>query len=174
MDIHPAGTPVDDPFFGAVRRRHPDVDVVLLPSGQPARPDRPARPASDEDAAGAVQEAVATVGEVWAAAAPLTEKLPDSRLVFGSGPDTVRASARVVDHRTDGFGVLVSLRHQLEGGGWDLDRPGGDLERLVGRRGEETVTASYAEQTGTFVLELTSSELLVGADRARRLVRTGV
>ncbi len=31
MELRPPTEPIDDPFFAALRRRHPDVDVVLLP-----------------------------------------------------------------------------------------------------------------------------------------------
>ena len=169
MEIQPAGTPTGDPFFDAVRRRHPNVDIVLLPARPAPALGRPE--ASDADAERARHEVAETAGEVWRAAAPLSDKLPEARFSFGATPQAVRATERVVDHRSDGYGVLVSLRHELEERGWELERPAGGLERLVGRCDAGTVTASYAEQTGTFVLELASGDLLVGADTARRLVR---
>ncbi|MDN5746331.1 MAG: hypothetical protein L0H31_14610 [Nocardioidaceae bacterium] len=38
MKIQLPGSPLADPFFAAVRRRHPDVDIVLLPPANNAEP----------------------------------------------------------------------------------------------------------------------------------------
>jgi hypothetical protein len=32
--MEPLNRPIDDPFFAEVRRRHPDVDIVLVPPGE--------------------------------------------------------------------------------------------------------------------------------------------
>jgi len=40
MELRPPTEPIDDPFFAAVRRRHPDVDVVLLPPPDPPTPEQ--------------------------------------------------------------------------------------------------------------------------------------
>jgi hypothetical protein len=42
---------------------------------------------------------------------------------------------------------------------------------LFARRGPSQVVASYAEETGTFVLTVTSDPLAVGAEHARELAR---
>ncbi len=33
--MEPLNRPIDDPFFAEVRRRRPDVDIVLLPPHEP-------------------------------------------------------------------------------------------------------------------------------------------
>ncbi|WP_182379948.1 hypothetical protein [Nocardioides sp. WS12] len=59
----------DDPFWSEVRRRHPDVDIVLLPpdpSPDPS-PDPDLAPASDTE----VRRAAVAVQEVWRGVRPL-------------------------------------------------------------------------------------------------------
>jgi hypothetical protein len=79
--------------------------------------------------------------------------------------------ARVVERRDDGFALLVRLRGELEERGWFVQRPPGGLERLVAELDGGHLVASYAEQSGTLVVELSSSALRVGVERARELVR---
>ena len=60
MELRPPGTPIDDPFFAAVRRRHPDVDLVVLP------PDAP-----EEEPAATVDDAtVERAAEPWSRRPP--------------------------------------------------------------------------------------------------------
>ena len=56
----PAG---DDPFFAELRRRHPDVDVVLLPPVDPSPPPQP--PATTGQALATRRHAVAVLDALW-------------------------------------------------------------------------------------------------------------
>ncbi|MDQ4054252.1 MAG: hypothetical protein M3237_16320 [Actinomycetota bacterium] len=38
MELRPPTEPTNDPFFAAVRHRHPEVDIVLLPPPEPPAP----------------------------------------------------------------------------------------------------------------------------------------
>ncbi|WP_193609270.1 hypothetical protein [Nocardioides lijunqiniae] len=169
MELQPVPDPTGDPFFDALRRRHPDVDVVLLPpEPPPADPDA----VVDEDLPGAVLARVATLAEdLWAAAARDSDAVPEARMVYGDGPGAVRAASRVATRRDDGFHVLVALRHELETHGWAVTRPPGAVERIEGHLDDLTVTASYVEGTGALLFRLTSGSLTVGLDRARELTR---
>ncbi|KRB76957.1 hypothetical protein ASE01_09310 [Nocardioides sp. Root190] len=100
----------DDPFWSVVRRRHPDVDLVLLPPGsdepdEPGQPDEPPVDSSD-----AVRAVVELAREAWAALVPL---LPDA------GPPGVRWASR-----GDGHALLIvrSLVDPGDAGGVDLLR----------------------------------------------------
>ncbi|MEJ7795521.1 MAG: hypothetical protein WKF50_08210 [Nocardioides sp.] len=164
--------PIGDPFFDVVRRRHPDVDIVLLPPEQPASPADPV----DESVAGAaVADAVARVAlvaeQLWAAVAPESDEVPAPRLGYADRLGEVRATARVLSRLTDGYQVLVTLRHELEQGGWAVSRPPGAVERLVGRLDDVRVQASYADEAGTFLLDVSTDPMTVGPDRSRALVQ---
>jgi hypothetical protein len=167
MELRPPGTPIDDPFFAAVRRRHPDVDLVALPPDEGAGP---ADPVADTTVARVVELVTEAASELWAAVAPASAVVPETRLRYADREADVRAVARAVEQRTDGFEVLVRLRHELEQRGWSVQRPPGGLERIVAGLDGGLVTASCSE-SGTVLLEVSSAALPVGVDRARELVR---
>lgn len=178
MELRPPGAPIDDPFFAALRRRHPDVDLVVLPSPDaevPGAEDAPAGTVTDPTVDQVADLVGAAAAELWAAVAPLSGRVPETRVRYADREADVRAVAQVVDHRSDGYAVLVRLRHELEERGWFVQRPpsprGSALERLVAELDGGHLVASYAEATGAVVLELSSSPLPVGVDRARELVR---
>jgi hypothetical protein len=168
MELRGPDSPVDDPFFAAIRRRHPDVDLVVLPPEEPT--EEPAAPVDDATVWRAVELVAAAAAQLWAAVAPLSEQLPETRVRYADREADVRAVARVVDRRSDGYAVLVRLRHELEEGGWSVRRSRGALERIVAELDGGTLVASYAEKTGVVVVELSSAPLPVGVERARELV----
>lgn len=168
MELHPLSDPVDDPFFDAVRRRHRDVDVVLLP---PSGPPVALEPVAETVVATALLRVEAIARGLWASVAPDSADRPRPRCTYGTGPDAVRATARLRTSRDDGFHLLVALRHELEADGWAVTRPEGPVERLVGHLDDLTATVSYAEGSSTLLVELTSGSLPVGQDRARELTR---
>jgi len=159
---------ISDPFFDALHRRHPDVDLVVLPA---SRPPATAELVGDDVVAEVLARITVRARHLWAAAAPESDDEPHAIWCYAADPGRVRAVARLTGRRHDGFPLLVSLRHELERNGWDLTRPPGAVERLVGSIDDLKVSASYAEQAGTLVFAVTSASLAVGADRARALVR---
>lgn len=54
---------LDDPFFSELRRKHPDVDVVLLPPVDPAPPAQP--PATTGQAVATRRHALAVLDALW-------------------------------------------------------------------------------------------------------------
>lgn len=161
MKLTPPTAPLP-PFWAAVRRRHPDVDLVVLPDEQPVP-----EPAVDDAAVhAAVERVTATVRD-------LADDAPDTPAAVAYGPTegTVVARARVSAGRPDGHEVLGALRRRLEADGWEVRRLEGEVLRLVGRRDGLQVRASYAGATGGLLLEVASDPLPVGKDRARGLVR---
>jgi hypothetical protein len=168
MEIRPSGAPIDDPFFAVVRRRHPDVDLVVLP---PEAPDEePVETVDDATVDRATELVEAFADGLWVAVAPRSQTEPGASLRYGDRESEVQAVARVVDRRDDGYAVLVRLRHELELRGWTIRRPPGALERLTASLDGGRLMASYAEETGVVVLELSSAALPVGIERARELV----
>ena len=161
MELQPPTAPLP-PFWAAVRRRHPEVDIILLPAGEPTPP-------GDEADDGAV---AAAVDRVNAAVDALGAEPPAAaRIGFGPDPGTVVPRVRLASHREDGLADLDRLRDQLEGLGWTVRRPEGGVARLVGERDDLHVRASYAEETGSFLLDVAADPLVVGNLRARELTR---
>ncbi|HET8960514.1 hypothetical protein [Nocardioides sp.] len=166
MELRPPDAPLDA-FFAPVRRRHPDVDIVVLPSSGEAPPGQHLTEAQLD----------ATLDRLAGAAAPVFAALPGSTerpapgWGYGPGDGTVVASARAGGTTTEGPGVLVTLRRTLEGEGWQVRRLRGEVERLSGVRGDLRLQASYAGATSALLVEVRSEPVHVGRSRARALVR---
>ncbi len=168
MEIRPPGAPIDDPFLEAVRRRHPDVDLIALPPDDTTEPADPVDDATVMRVAELVAEAAR---DLWSAVAPDGAAAPTTRLQFAGRETDVRAVARVVESTPDGYVILLRLRHELEQRGWFVQRPPDGLERLVAELDGGRLMATYAEGSGALLLELSSAALPVGVERARELVR---
>ena len=166
MHLLPPTAPLDA-FFGAVRRRHPDLDIVVLPTLEPP----PAAVPADEARLAATLERVTEALRRVSAVVPPGEQSPTARWSFGPAEGTVTAAARSAATTADGFGALVTLRGVLETEGWRIHRVPGATERIAGVRDDLRVQASYAEGTGAFLVEVRSEPSHVGKARARRLVR---
>jgi hypothetical protein len=166
MEIRPPDAPLDA-FFTPVRRRHPDVDIVVLPALEPAQVAGPVDRAHADATLDRVRETAARVS----GAVLSHTTVPAAAWAFGPDEGTVVASVRADTTTPNGFSVLVELRGTLERDGWHVRRPPGEVERLVGVRGDVRVQASYAETTGALLLEVRSGPIHVGRSRARELVR---
>ena len=168
MELLPPGAPLSDPMLDAVRRRHPDVDLVVLP------PEPTPLPADAPDGEG---DQVATTIDlvrrlataVWSRVAE-TPADPPVDPGFGPVPGTVVVRSRHCASVPDRPRVLTELRDDLQGEGWHFRRPWGAVERLVGERDGVELRGCYAPVTGTLLVTLTSAALFVGPDQARRLV----
>ncbi len=130
MELHPHTTPIRDPFFAALRRRRPDVDIVLLP---PERLTPQPDPVDDTQVAATLERVTDRMTHLWQIVAGADGDRPRIRLGYGPDVGTVVASARGTAGVDDGFGRLVRLRHELESGGWRVRRLAGASERLAGR-----------------------------------------
>jgi hypothetical protein len=167
MKLQPADAPLDA-FFTPVRRRHPEVDIVVLPAAEPT----PSAEPLDEAQVAATLDQVATTAELAGdALGPMATAAPTARWRYGTDDGTVLACARSSTTTADGVGALGALRGALEAGGWRVRRLPGAVERLSGVRGALRVQASYAEDTGALLLEVSSRQMPVGRIRARELVR---
>jgi hypothetical protein len=158
-------------LFSELHRRHPDVDLVILPPSPPP-PDAPEVP--DGELTATITRVADAARRLWSGIAPDSDAEPLVRWSYAADPGQVLAVGRVVDHRADGFHLLAGLRHDLESHGWQVTRPAGAVERLTGHLDDLTLTASYAEPSGAFVLTVSSDPLVVGPDRAVALVRGSV
>lgn len=166
MKLQPPSAPLDA-FFAPVRRRHPDVDIVVLPAPE-ATPSRV--PLGQAQVVETLERVTRTAERLGEAALGSTTTRP-ARLGFGPDDGTIVASARASATTPDGLGAVVALRAALEREGWRVRRVPGEVERWSATRGEVRVQASYAEATGALLLEVRSEPMYVGRARARELVR---
>ena len=100
MSLPPASGPVGDPFFARVRRRHPDLDLVLLP---PEAPDVGTTALAEPGAEAALADDRAKVEE-----AARRQGLDEPAVIArGTRPGTVRVRVRgVQDEPTPGSRVV--------------------------------------------------------------------
>lgn len=160
----------DEPFFRELRRRHPEVDLVLLP---PEPPPGVAEPGAEDAAAEQLIRVATEARQLWRAITPDGSDGPDARFRFGADAASVRPVATLTTRRDDGYEVLVRLRHELETAGWEVHRPEGTIERLHGALSGLEASASYAEALGVLVFTVSGASVTVGQRRARELTAAG-
>lgn len=156
--------PFLDPFLTAVRRRHPDADLVVVPP-EPGRPPRPV--AGDEELADASQQVGDLADRLWAA---LDEPVPAGvHWVHGPGDDTVAARSRLV-RAVPPTDALDRVEEVLAAAGAGVRRVAGAVERLVGRGPERTRARAWRTTgTGVLVVEVESEPLRTDPERVRAL-----
>jgi hypothetical protein len=163
MELHDRGAELP-PFWAAVRRRHPDVDIVVLPDErEPA-----GEPAGAVELATALELTGAVAARAWAAVATEAPGPPGAGFAFGPDEAHVVARARVSAQADPS--PLPALTAALQAEGWEVRELPGAARRLVARHDDAELVASYAD-SGVLVLTVSSAPLLVGVDRARELVR---
>lgn len=165
-----------DPFWSVVRRRHPDLDIVILPpepapvadSGLPAR-----APASFADLE------VAEADDDWARLVGHGMPVTARRWIPGPTGDSVRHTVTLTlddVSETAGLGHLREAASLLAAEDWRVFVPPTGLPRVTAERpgelGAENLLFGYSLDTGSLFLRLTSTGLPVGADRARELIGT--
>ncbi len=165
MELGPSGV-VLSPFWAAVHRRHPDVDLVLL-TDEPPPPaaDSPVS-ATDAELTAALDRVAAYASGAWAIATGGDVALRPG-LRFGPREHTV--VARVQATATLGRSPIAGLADALDEAGWRTARPRSAVDLLVAQRSTVELRASFAP-TGALSLTVTSAPLVVGVDRARELV----
>ena len=179
MDFTRTPGPIGDPLLDTVHRRHPDVDIVVLPPETAAPVAVTAEPATPvgADAARSARTASAPVAvRLWASMLGLDPEVAVGavrpRLAPGRVPGVVVPTALATTSTTtagvDRSFALSTLGAALDG--WDMRRRPGPVERLDATRAGAAVRATYAPSTGVVVLEVTGPALAVGVDVAHVLV----
>ena len=178
MDFTRTPGPIGDPLLDTVHRRHPDVDIVVLPPETAAPVAVTAEPATPVGADAARSARTATAAEaarLWASMLELDPEVAAGtvrpRLAPGRVPGvvvpTALATATTSPAETD-LSALSALGAALDG--WDVRRRPGPVESLHATRAGAAVRATYAPSTGVVVLEVTGPALRVGDDVAHLLV----
>lgn len=162
-----------DPFWSVVHRRHPDLDIVLLPPQPPAPPESGLPPRAPEAFA---RMQVADADELWASLVGNGMPRPDATWIPGPTADSVRHSITLtlgdVDE-TAGIGHLRDADDRLSADGWHVFAPPTGMPRVTadrsGELGDETLLFGYVLQQRRLFLRLTSTGLPLGIRRAQEM-----
>ncbi|GAB2881706.1 hypothetical protein [Nocardioides pacificus] len=184
MKLERHSGPIQDPFMAAVRRRHPDVDIVLLPSAPRVSGETgsaESTPAPDpETARGLVDDLLrrvaATVDRLWARAGDdpaVVLRARSESLVAGPAMGTVEARSRLVADTGDGAAVLSRLAAVLHEEGWRVDRTDGGVHRLAASGDGLVLRATQAAGAGALMCEVLSEAVEVGPGVARLVLEGG-
>lgn len=188
MTDHPQGGPpssprarravADDPFWSVVRRRHPDVDVVLLPPEEPPVPTPPGTPTDDPEDVAAREDAA--VRRAWARLVGdlgTVEASWQSAWTVGGASDRVRREATLSADGVDvglARGRLSTAAEALRGDGWHVLVPPDGLPRVMaGRQGDlgrAELQLVLVPDVGRLVLRVRSADHAVGEAVAHELV----
>ena len=167
MELRPPGTPIDDPFFEAVRVGTPTSTSSL---SRPTTPRSRLTPVDDATVARVTELVVEAAADLWSAVAPASVTAPTTQVRFADRETDVRADARVVESTRDGYALLVRLRHDRAArlaGAAGAGRAGA----AGGRAARWPAPGVVRRGLGALLLDLSSAALPVGVERARELVR---
>lgn len=166
-----------DPLFAALRRRHPDVDVVLLPPEEPA----PSHRATEgDDAEVRVRLAAVAVARerVLAALTPLVPGLASVAEVvpaFGGTEAQVRGLVRLCGTTDAGPDLVQEAAAALGRLGWAVHATpaaSAGVGRVTGVLDDVDLSLTHAAPpaSGVVLATLAGPSLTVGVDTARRWV----
>lgn len=169
-----------EPFFAAVRRRHPDVDIVVL-RGEPETGlvDPPAATGEADTvgvrvARGRRAEAEALLDDLLGLLTSGLDQAPGARVSGwrGSGPGELIAETSV---RIRGVGdvagheALETAGANLLVRGWRVERPEGGAPRVVARREKDSVELTWWPPVAAYDVVVRTDPVRVGAAAAREL-----
>ena len=173
----------DDPFWSVVRRRHPDVDIVLLPPDGRAQGQGDGAGTTSTASLDLVRAAADGVVAAWSLLRPLVAEAgateqPSVRWGSGGGDEVALVIEKAVAGigQESGTALLREITATLARAGWRL-RPGmrGDLPLLEATDGHTDVVAVAGP--GATVLTIASGVLPVAdpdretaADEVRAVV----
>ncbi|MFD5224897.1 hypothetical protein ACFWHT_04665 [Microbacterium sp. NPDC058342] len=165
---------IRDPFWSAVHRRHPDLDIVLLPpeppsdaeSGQPHRAPEPFARMQLED-----------MEHLWAALVGHGMPRRDTRWIPGPTPDSIRHTVTLT---LDGVGSTAGIGHlreaitALKGDDWKVFTPPTGMPRVLadrpGELGDESLLFGYVPEQNRLFARLTSTGIPVDDRTATDLI----
>lgn len=165
---------INDPFWSVVHRRHPDLDIILLPPEKP----RPADSGLEPRSPGAFsREHIAQTDRVWARLVGHGMPLSSARWIPGPTADSVCHSITLTLGEADeaiALGHLRAAADLLTGDRWRVFLPPTGMPRVMadrdGELGDEHLLFGYAAENRNLFLRLESSGIPVGARTAHELI----
>jgi hypothetical protein len=166
-------TPLEaDPFYRELRRRHPDIDIVLLPEAPPESSVEPAAaPPLPDQPATVLQDLSDSFDTLWSILTSLPSSTgEDPRWRAGTADGEVFAE-RVGRSPgvTDGGALLLDAAAALGARSWDLRVPRGGVPRLLADNAGRSLTLSVWD--GAVTLTVRTESYAVEADIHRALLR---
>ncbi|MDT0156639.1 hypothetical protein Q9R19_03265 [Microbacterium sp. ARD32] len=165
---------IDDPFWSVVRRRHPDIDIVLLPPQHPA-PQAPQLPPRAPEAF--AQEHIGETDRLWAALVGHGMPRSDARWIPGPAVDSVRHSVTLTLGDVDegiALGHLRGAAERLTADGWRVFLPPTGTPRVMadrdGELGDAHLLFGHAPANRNLFLRLESAGVPVGERIAYELL----
>jgi hypothetical protein len=169
-------TITNDPFWSVVRRRQPDVDIVLLPPEPP-----PAGPSGQppQDPAAFAEAESARVRAEWAQLVGERDEPTEeqSRWIPGPTPDSVARETTLVLEGADPVHAVAAVERavaSLTDAGWHLLVPPTGSPRVVAGRSEEIgrreLQLVFAHAAGRLVLRVSSAGCPVAPGQLRSLL----
>ena len=167
----------DDPFFGEVRRRHPDVDIVLLPPEAAASPAPP--PVDPAVLAAVPAEHDADTRDLWSQVARgIDPAQATARWAAGEVTGTVRRDTLLAAKGVDAVtatAALAGAARALEQAGWHVLAPDSGLPRVLAGRGagaeRREVQVVHVPATGRYAVTSRGPSYTVGPARVSALLR---
>lgn len=169
-----------DSFFGVVRRRHPDVDIIVLP---PEVSDERALPPVDPAALGTVPAQFDTeLADLWSSIAVGIDR-PEltAHWSYGAISGSVTREALVVVDDADGVdgvtahGALARAERFLNDSGWHTLVPSDGIPRVLASRDDEYISRQlqviYVPGTSRIAMTYAAGPYFVGEAAARAAVK---
>jgi hypothetical protein len=171
-----------DDFFGVVRRRHPDIDVILLPQEPPA--EQPEQRVAPGDLVDVPARFDAELTALWAQVARgIAPPEVASRWTPGSLTGSVAREALLATDGVDGVTAtqaLTTAERALTADGWHVLAPRTGMPRvLAGRDGtaadpvRREVQVVYVAARGRYAVTYRCGSYVVGHHASRELVEDG-
>lgn len=179
MDARGAAEVPSDPFWSAVRRRHPNIDIVVLPDD--GGPDDVGLPDADPALVESVPaEFDVWVADVWQRLLPHVDCPPtDARWTPGSLPGSLTRTALLaaqVDEAT-ALQSLAGVARWLETHGWHVLAPPDGMPRVLAGRDEGTARRElqivHVPATDRFAVAASLGPLVVGEVAAKQATGVG-
>ncbi len=181
MDSGDGLTVADDRFFAEVRRRHPDIDIVLLPQDLPPDPLASAGTAAAErieviDPVELAESLEADlVGLLPQVAPDIDTAAPAWRWGPGDRAGTVARKTLVAAESVEavpGLTALSGAERALVAADWHVLVPPDGIPRVLARRADGAqVQILYVEPRNRYAVTLRSPSYAVGRDVAADLLR---
>jgi hypothetical protein len=179
MDARGATAVPNDPFWSAVRRRHPDINIVVLPDD--GGPDEVEMPDAEPELVESVPaEFDVWVAEVWERLLPHVDCPPtDSRWTPGAPPGSLTRTALLaaeVDEVT-ALQALAGAARWLESDGFHVLAPPDGMPRVLAGRDEGAARRElqivHVPATGRFAVSASFGPLVVGEAAAKQATGVG-